>query len=128
MKTEKFTATLGIASGYGHENQGISDPLMIAGSAWQSAAKMVFEENGIYVGSVIKPAHTVYNTDWGCPQGGEITVEISGERNPEYTPEEGWKDTVIKILRLTAKELGQSTTQLTFSEVDFVYLDFREKE
>jgi len=127
-KTVKFFASLGVVPGYGHENVTDETAIKIAGNAWQEAAAAVFSEKNVYVGAVISPARTVYHTDWGCPVGGEVTVSITGECNPEYTKIDDYKSAVVETLRQAALKLGQSTTQLTFQEVEFVYLDFRQKE
>ena len=127
MKTVKFFANLGVVPGYGHENVTDESAIKIAGNAWQEAAASVFGEKKVYVGAVISPARTVYNTEWGCPVGGEVTVAITGECNPEYTKIDDYKAAVVEVLTAAAKKLGQSTTQLTFQEVEFVYLDFRSK-
>lgn len=125
-KTISFNATLGVNQGYGHANQ--NDTAMdIVGRTWQAAAAEVHSESGVYVGAVVKDSKTVYHTDWGCPVGGEVTAEISGVCNPEYTAIEAYKSAVIKTLEKCAKQLGQSTTQVVFTESDFVYLDFRPK-
>ncbi len=128
MKSVKYFASLGVVPGYGHDNVTETNALDIAGNAWQECAAIVHGKTGIYVGAVISPARTVYHTDWGCPKGGEVTVAITGECNPTYTEVAGFKAAVLETLKLTAQKLGQSTTQLTFQEVDFEYLDFREKK
>ena len=84
--------------------------------------------NGTYVGAVISRSKTVYNVDWGCPVGGEDTVLITGECNPQYTKLADYKSAVVETLRQTALALGQSTTQLCFLEAEFEYLDFRTEE
>jgi hypothetical protein len=126
MKTLKFFASLGIVAGYGHNND-VETPELTAGKAWQEAAAAVFNETGTYVGAVISPSRTVYNIDWGCPVGGEVTVAITGECNPAYTALDAYRSAALEVLKRAALALGQSTTQITFSEVDFEYLDFRPK-
>ncbi len=136
-RTVKFFASLGVVAGYGHNNAPKNwwikifchrtPAESIAGKAWQTAAAAVMAASGTYVGAVITAARTVYHTDWGCPVGGETTVLITGECNPEYTEMAAYKTAVIETLRQAALALGQSTTQLTFSEVEFEYLDFRPK-
>ncbi|MFA5183939.1 MAG: hypothetical protein WC456_00250 [Patescibacteria group bacterium] len=128
MKTTKFFASLGVVPGYGHDNATDASAVDIAGNAWQAAAAGVFAEQKVYVGAIITPARTVYHKDWGCPVGGELTVLITGERNPQYTAEENFKTAVVETLKRTAQALKQSTTQVTFQEVDMEYLDFREKK
>jgi len=136
--TVKFFASLGVVAGYGHNNAPANffrrvfcrrqSAELIAGKAWQEAAAAVMAANGgTYIGAVITPAKTVYHLDWGCPVGGENTVLITGESNPEYTQLEAYKAAVVETLRQTALALGQSTTQLCFLEAEFEYLDFRPK-
>lgn len=127
-KTIKFFASLGVIPGYGHDNTTDSSAVDITGNVWQKAAAAVMAASGTYVGVVITPARTVYHIDWGCPVGGEKTVSITGECNPEYTELTAYKAAVVETLRQTALELGQSTTQLCFIEAEFEYLDFRPKE
>lgn len=127
MKSIKFFASLGVVPGYGHDNVTGENAVEIAGKAWQESAAEVFKTSGTYVGAVISSAKTVYHADWGCPIGGENTVLITGECNPQYTNLDSYKAAVVKTLRGAAKKLEQSTTQLTFQEVEFKYLDFREK-
>lgn len=136
MKTVKFFVTLGVIAGYGHGNKQNffarlfgkkNSSELIAGKAWQTAAATVFATTGTYIGSVITPSKTVYNEAWGCPKGGEDTVLITGECNPEYTKLADYKSAVVETLRQTALALGQSTTQLCFLEAEFEYLDFRPK-
>jgi len=129
-KTTKFFASLGVIAGYGHDNtvEAVAEaPELMAGKVWQEAAAAVMEATGTYVGAVITAAKTVYHINWGCPVGGEATVLITGECNPEYTKIDDYKAAVVEVLKQTALSLGQSTTQLTFIEVEFEYLDFRPK-
>lgn len=127
-KTIRFSASLGVIAGYGHKNVTDTSAVEIAGTAWQRAAAEVFKKTGVYAGAVITPARTVYHKDWGCPVGGEVTVGVTGECNPLFTDQTVYKTTVIAVLKKTAKKLKQSTTQLTFVECEFEYLDFRLKE
>ncbi len=124
IKTISFFATLGINSGYGHLNQK-KPAAEVVGQVWQECAAEVNQESGVYVGAVIADSKTVYHTDWGCPVGGEVTALITGDCNPEYTQVEVYKDAVIQVIGRCAKKLGQSTTQVRFSEIELAYLDFR---
>jgi len=137
-KTISFSATLGINQGYGHGNKmswlkrllmpWSESAMKIVAREWQKAAAEVHTESGVYVGAVIKDSKTVYHTDWGCPAGGEATAEISGTCNPAYTVLEAYKAAVLSCLEKCAKALGQSTTQVVFTEGDIAYLDFRKEE
>jgi len=125
-QTLRFSATFGVVAGYGHSNENLTPAAAqsIVAEAWQKAAAVVFADRGIYVSSVVVPSKTVYHTDWGCPVGGEVTAAVSGEANPEFTPDmAAWKEAVVAVAKLVKAELQQSTVSLTFSQVDdFVYL------
>ncbi len=125
-KNLNFLATLGVNQGYGHANE-VKTAVEVVATEWQKAAAKVFSESGVYVGAVVKDSKAVYHTDWGCPIGGEATAEISGSCNPQYTAVEAYKEAVVKTLEICAIALGQSTTQVVFTEGDFVYLDFRQE-
>jgi hypothetical protein len=138
MKTIKFFVSLGILEGYGHDNaQNVLQAQAIVGRAWQEAAAKVsarwLEQDGgekagakiQYASAIISPAHAVYDPKWGCPEGGEIAVLITGEANPAYTDLHRYKDLVKQTLIETGKLLKQSTTQVSFLEGDFEYIDFR---
>jgi len=125
-KTLNFSATFGVVAGYGHSNEDLTPALAqsIVAEKWQEAAAVIFTERNIYISSLVIPSKTVYHTDWGCPVGGEITAVVTGEANPEFTPDiAAWKEAVIAVVKLVKAELQQSTVSLTFSQVDdFVYL------
>lgn len=125
-KNLNFSATLGVNQGYGHANE-VKTAAEAVSIEWQKAAAQVFQESGVYVGAVVKDSKTVYNTEWGCPEGGEATAEISGACNPQYTAVEAYKEAVVKTLEICAIALGQSTTQVVFFEGDIAYLDFRKE-
>lgn len=124
MKSISFQATLGVNQGYAHTNE-LETAIQAVANEWQKAAAAVHSQLGVYISSVVKDSLTVYHTDWGCPKGGEVTAEISGTCNPEYTSIEKYKEAVVETLKRCAEELKQSTTQVVFTECDFVYLDFR---
>lgn len=86
-------------------------------------AKKVFEDTGVYISAVISESRTVYHEDWGCPKGGEQTALIIGQCNPNFTNTVKYKECVISVLKLCKEELKQSTVQLGFSQIDFIYLD-----
>ncbi|MFN0203123.1 MAG: hypothetical protein ACKVTZ_16475 [Bacteroidia bacterium] len=126
MKTIQFFATLGFVAGYFHENQSHeAQPVNEVARIWQQKAAEVYAESQIYIGAVCSLSQTVYHQDWGCPEGGEITVSITGTCNPLYTSTEHYKATTEEVLKRCALALQQSTAQVTFIEVDFTYLDFR---
>ncbi|APQ78561.1 MULTISPECIES: hypothetical protein [Clostridium] len=122
-KTIKFEMVTGINEGYYHKNQN-KNGVQIVGEVWQKIALEVFKERGIYISSVINGSKTVYNKEWGCPEGGEDTVTITSTANPEFVQNlEQWKEAVIQIAKKIKKELKQSTMTVEFKEIsDFIYL------
>jgi len=123
-KTIKFSAVIGVNAGYGHNNEGEQDAVSIVGKVWQDAAKEVFSADGVYISAVCEPSKTVYNTDWGCPVGGELTVAVYSTANPAFVQDiEAWKQAVIRVVKIVKTQLHQSTVAIEFCEVnDFIYL------
>jgi hypothetical protein len=124
-KTIKFFASLGVNPGYFHNNaSALTETTVteIVGQVWQEKALEYFNETQRHVGAVISPSKTVYKTEWGCPVGGEDTVLITGECNPAFEKVEFYQEAVKEVLRRTAIELGQTTTQVTFQKAEFHYL------
>ncbi|APF25339.1 hypothetical protein [Clostridium sporogenes] len=122
-KTIKFEIVTGINEGYFHKNKN-KDGVQVVGEVWQKIALEVFKDRGIYISSVINSSKTVYNTEWGCPEGGEDTVTITSTANPEFVQSlEQWKEAVIEIAKNLKNELKQSTMTVEFKEIsDFIYL------
>lgn len=129
MLTIKFSATLGVIAGYSHNNltveSGALSPAQIVAEVWQQEAGKIYASTGVYPGAVVSDSLTVYHRDWGCPVGGELTAIITGEANPEFIQPEKFntfKASALACLKSCAAILGQTTTQMTFSEVDFFYI------
>ena len=122
-KTLSFKMTIGVNEGYGHNNEA-QNPVKTVATEWQKIAAEHFSETGRYVSAVLSPSTVVYHTQWGCPEGGETTVDISGSANPEFVFNiEEWRLDVLKITKELKKVLKQSTLVVEFHEVeDFHYL------
>ncbi|MCC5438658.1 hypothetical protein [Clostridium botulinum] len=122
-KTIEFKIITGVNEGYFHDNEN-KDGVQVVGEVWQKIALDVFKDRGIYISSVINSSKTVYNTEWGCPEGGEDTVTITSTANPEFVQNlEEWKEAVIEIAKKIKKELKQSTMTVEFKEIsDFIYI------
>lgn len=94
------------------------------GETWQEIALQQFNKRGIYISSVVNISRAVYNSEWGCPMGGEDTVTITGTTNPAFVKDmEEWKSIVIEIAKELKCALEQSTLTLEFQTLeDFIYL------
>jgi len=120
MKTIKMTANIGVTEGYFHEND---NKVAKFNDLYMNVAKVIFDETGIYVSAICKEVATLYNADWGCPKGGEITYELTSTANPEFVQDvEQWKKVVINVVSALKKRLCQSTVTIEFQEVDLIYL------
>ena len=121
MKTEKFEIILGVVPGYFHNNESEGDKAF--GEKLQEVQKGVYDETGLYISVVWRPAMVSYHTEWGCPNGGEKVYQITGTRNPEFCQDE---NVYHKVTELFAKRLmdkfRQSTVTLEWQEVDLIYL------
>lgn len=122
-KTLRFEIVTGIQAGYEKLHNDITDYEKIVSRLWQDNAKLFFEENNIYVSAVIKRSYTVYNQEWGCPEGGERTVVITGVANKEFVDDlENWKQTVLILAKKLKEQLKQSTMTCEFMETELYYL------
>jgi hypothetical protein len=146
MRTTQFSFNVGINSGYFHNNPTKPDiGIKIVNEIWQEEAVKVFDSTGIYVAALAHPVKTLYNEAWGCPKGGEDTVVLTGLLNPKFLSREDtfynyskdlvptgdaidkWQATVKIICEAVAKRLDQTTAYLSFSEIDFDYLELKVK-
>lgn len=126
MKSEKIVLTLGVTPGYGHKNEAAADPAAVLEAVCEAGirfAGQVMTEIGIYPSFVISPVRVGYAHDWGCPQGGEFAVALSGERNTAFCQNAveyaaAWR----RLAELLKKELRQTTATLVVAEVDLEYL------
>ena len=126
IKTDEFSATIGIVSGYlGEEclkKFKQIDRLELA-KVWQEEAKKEMDASGIYVSAVINYSHSLYSTDWGCPIGGEPTYTLEGSRNPQFCKDsECWKNSVRNIVKAVKEKFKQSTITLNFRTVEQEYI------
>ena len=129
MNTIKFSSELGVNEGYniddnGNETLGIEQ----VGKLLQDAQLEVQKLTGIYVSTVVNgPNRTIYNTEWGCPVGGELTYNISSTANPAFTPStENWKIATLLVMDKMRSALKQTTVSVEFTDkngVDFYYLN-----
>lgn len=122
-KTISFESTIGIIEGYYHDNIGVSYAYEQFCSIIQLISKELFEEKGMYISTVINESKTIYNTDWGCPSGGELTFTITGIANPEFVKNiEQWKENVTILIYKIKKYYKQSTVTLQFNECEICYM------
>ena len=126
MKTDEFSATIGVVSGYIGEERLKEfkkiDRLELA-KVWQKEAKKEMEASGVYVSAVINYSQSLYSTDWGCPIGGEPTYTLEGSRNPQFCKDsELWKNSVRNIVKAVKNHFNQSTVTLNFRTVEQEYI------
>ncbi len=127
MKTNEFSVTIGVVSGYQgeecKEKFNTMDKLELA-KVWQDEALIENSKSGIYVSAVINYSQAIYNVDWGCPIGGEPTFTLEGSRNAKFcTDENAWKKSVRNIVMAVKDYFKQSTVTLNFREVDQEYIE-----
>ena len=77
-------AIIGVNAGYGHKNEtGISFDAL--SELLKKVLNKVETETNIYVSGSIGEARTIYKTEWGCPEGGEVTFRFTADCNPTYS-------------------------------------------
>lgn len=122
MKTLNCIIVTGVNKGYFHNNKKeVTEKEM--GTLWQEIALEQFNKTSLYISAVVQKSTTVYNTEWGCPKGGEDTFNISITANPEFIEDlDKWKQVVIDCAKELKKILKQTTMTIEFKEADLIYL------
>ena len=126
MKTNEFNAVIGVISGYqGQEclkQFSKIDKLELA-KVWQDEALKEMNNSGIYISAIINYSQSLYNTEWGCPIGGEPTYTLEGSRNPQFCKDDkAWKQSVRNVIKAVKEHFKQSTITLNFREVEQEYI------
>ncbi len=123
IMTEKFVAVVGINPRlYGTNSRVTGNPVRVVARTWQEAAKEVFKDKKIYISAVVsgEDDRIVYDTDMGCPVGGEHVVQIRGTRNPEID-KILWKQAVLDVVAKVKDKLDQTTVAVEFFTVELFY-------
>jgi len=123
IMTEKFVAVVGINPRlYGTNSRVTGNPVRVVARTWQEAAKEVFKDKKIYISAVVsgEDDRIVYDTDMGCPVGGEHVVQIRGTRNPEID-KILWKQSVLDVVAKVKDKLDQTTVAVEFFTVELFY-------
>lgn len=119
MKTDKFQFTIGITPGYFHNNENTDIDFV---KLVDKCAREVEEECSIYISFNIIPAITLYKTEWGCPEGGEMTYTLSAIRNLKFNKDSlMWRWACVNIAKKLKAELNQSSVTGEFEEVFLAY-------
>jgi hypothetical protein len=120
MITEQFTIVMGVTPGYHHENQNADT---VFARRVMRVADEVFANTGVYLSAVITPAVVTYRTEWGCPETGEKVYQLTGVRNNKFIPDAAeWNRAVHMFASELRREFAQTTASLTFTDVDFHYV------
>jgi hypothetical protein len=125
-KTISFRIATGVAQGYYHNLAGVAEKELVnkVASLWQELCEEEFSESGIYPSAVAIPGSVIYSPNWGCPQGGESVVVLTGSANPEFVKDmEAYKDSVLRVAKKLKEELGQTTLTVEFFESNLEYLN-----
>lgn len=118
----RFELLLGVNPGYHHDNE-IHDPIAEASRAWHEAAEACLADGGIYVAGSVTFCRMVYRPEWGCPDGGEDAVMISGVMNTHYFRDEAqYIQSVRAISNAVKSKLQQVTAILSFFKASCEFL------
>ena len=120
MKSVKAIINIGYNEGYGKNDKMTLDEFSLF---LQDFIANNYESIGEYISFIVTPAMTVYNTDWGCHNGGEPMMLLTASANPQFVKNiDLWKIHVEEYARMLKSVLKQSTVFMEFVETDTVYL------
>lgn len=125
-QTERYTLTIGVTPGYGHQNEGAKDEAATLRALCETGIRIANEihaRTDVFISFVLSPARVGYRHEWGCPEGGEFVVVFSGERNRAFNVDRfvyqaAWQNFAQRL----KEELGQTTATLVRSTVHMEYL------
>ena len=122
MKTLNCIIVTGVNKGYFHNNEKeVTEKEM--GILWDKIALEQFNKTNLYISAVVQKSTTVYNTEWGCPEGGEDTFNINTTANLEFIKDlDMWKQVVMECAKELKRILKQTTMTIEFKEADLIYL------
>lgn len=119
--TISFKLIIGANEGYTDNSDEIN--LASINELWLEKAAAVANSTGIYISGISSLGRALYRHEWGCPEGGEPVVIITGSLNGEFCKNaEAWKQAVRKVSLGLKEDLKQTTATLEFSSVAMEYL------
>ncbi len=118
--TFRWTMTVGTAAGYSTEARARMPEEKLA-ALFQRIAAEVMAAGGAYISAVLVPSRVLYHTDWGCPEGGELTYTFSGSCNPAFAAPEAYRRALDEVARRLQRELSQATVLLELMPAELVY-------
>lgn len=117
MKTVRVSAVLGVNPGY----SGDSDH----SKTWEERRKYIVsqyqlssKQEGLQYPAVFTPNVTVYPKEWGCPNNGENTFEVSLTLNEYYDDidTKSWVDNCKRLIKRFAHNIDQHTVLINVYE------------
>jgi len=114
-----FSATFGQIPGY--EGLATKQVDTIITDAWHEAMERERANSGILISAVLTPARVVYPTQFGCPQDGEIAVQVTGQSNPTFCSDTvAYGLAVARVCDTVRRALKQETVLLSIWSVQAV--------
>ena len=116
----KWTITLGTMPGYGETKQDrIPKDKFV--DLFRDIALIVEKDTGIYISCVFYDSVTVYKTEWGCTEEGELTYTLTGSCNRAFTDTDGYLEALKLLARKLKERLNQSTILLEIMPMEEFY-------
>ena len=91
---------------------------------WQEYAKEYYNKTDVYVSAIAIEGKAIYNTEWGCPKGGERTLTFNCTLNPRFiNSAEVYGEGIKYIVGKLKKFFNQHTITITIFS-DNVYITY----
>lgn len=126
MTTLEIKAIIGINPGYNHNNELNFDNIEQEFKEYvQDVVEQTYKMYHMHISFNINRTITIYDEEFGCPRGGEVTYTLSSINNPFFNQDlKQYKAAVKNAIKLIAKYYKQSTVSIIYNECNMTYIRF----
>ncbi len=124
MNAVHWSATFGLLPGYHHDNASAAVYRARFIEAWSATMDRVLADTGFVISCVMNDSLVIYPKAFGCPEGGEVAVTVSGSSNPDHVKSPQFEDVkaaVEAVVCEVQQQMDQTTVRLEFAPIQSHY-------
>ena len=121
MRTKTIKATVGVNPGYSENNTkelNYNDFFTVL----QYCCKMVKKDTGVDVSFIFQNGRACYDSEYGCPMGGEPVYTLETTMDPRVNTIATWEPAVMQVIAMLKEKLIQTNITVTGSYNEVTYL------